>query len=269
MPTPSRIRIVCVFSAVACGFTPGPATTDGSSTGSGDTEPSPVTSATSPSTSSTTATTDTTTDAATDDTTGPGGSVSTSLDDGSDSSASEAEGSTTTSADDTTTTGLLAPCVDEDLGSMVGQNLVVASTVNAADDFKLAECFSPGPATTGADDTEGAPPPDPTSGTDTGIIEFFGDDYVLQWTPPETFVYTISITDADFDNIVGVYPPMCASKMYSCNDDCYGIDAGLQFVGTEGEPVFIVVDGRNGAVGSFSLSIEQGAGVCGGEATTG
>lgn len=274
----SRIGLACALSALACGSDPPAGDTDGSSTGAGDTESSPQTSATTSPSTSTTTPTDTTTEATTDDTTGPGGSVSTGMQDDS-SSGDPTETTSTSSAE--TTTGVLAPCVDENIGMLVGDDIVSGTTVDTNDDFKLAECFGPGPSTTGIGetgivDTEGPPPPETTSAGDvvtsdggsTSIGEFWGDDYVIQWTPPESFVYTISITGSDFDNIVGVYPPVCASEYYSCNDDCYGVDAGLQFDASEGETVFIVVDGRNGQVGSFSLSINQGAGVCGGGGET-
>ena len=43
-----------------------------------------------------------------------------------------------------------------------------------------------------------------------------------------------------------VVEPVCGASRGECNDDCNGLESGLVFEATEGETVFIVIEGYGG-----------------------
>jgi len=170
-------------------------------------------------------------------TTGDSGTTGGSTDGSSDSGSTDGSGST--GEED---------CVDEDLGMAVGVDIAAGTTVGAGDDFDWGDCFGkPGGFTNGP-----------------------GDDYVLSWTPPATGPYVISLEGA-YDTFLTVAAPACDGAAETCNDDCNGLLSGMVYEATMGQTVFIVVDGFDGDVGNFSLSIEASNDpMCdGGGATTG
>ena len=189
------------------------------------------------------------------------------------------DSTTTTTGPDETTTGQVAACVDQNLGSMVGNNVAMGNTAGAGDDF--GSCNGGSGSTTAGWDTgfssggsldsggfvtggDGGTFGSATAaGTTTGGGGS-GEDYVIQWTAPSAGEWAFSLEGSDFDTVLGVHPPMCGSEATECNDDCFSLESGLSLQLADGETVFIVIDGFSGATGSFTLSIEEGDVMCGG-----
>jgi hypothetical protein len=284
--TSRSLAFSCALAALACGTDPPAGDTDGSS-GEPNTESAPQTSNSSPSTTEP----ETSTGETTGDETTTGGSVSTSLSD---------TGDTTTTGNPDTTTGNPGDCVDEDIAGAVGKQVANGNTANAGDDFPLFTCSGGGGSTSdwgsgfvsfvGSDDgmtfivppdTDGGGGSSGSGGWDTsgGVVtsfgdtgvwessggEYTGDDYVIEWTPPESMAYTLSLQGSSFDTLLAVAPPECGAETFVCNDDCYGVDSALVFDATQGETVYIVVTGYQGQTGNFVLHIFEGGGLdCGG-----
>ena len=268
---------LCALAALACGTDPPAGDTDGTS-GGPTTESSPQTSNTSP---STTEPEETTTPETTTDETTSGGSVSTSLGDTGD----------TTTTGNPDTTGDPAECVDEDIAGALGTDVATGITAGAGNDFDVDTCSGGGGSTTdfgtsfvsfvGSDDgMTFIVPPDTdggvvtTGGFDTsggvvtsfgesGLAEssggaFTGDDYVIEWTPPESMPYTFSLAHSSYDTLLAIAPPICGGDTLACNDDCFGNESALVFDATQGETIYIVVTGFKGQTGNFALHIFEG-----------
>ncbi|MGH1347669.1 MAG: hypothetical protein ACRBN8_39305 [Nannocystales bacterium] len=142
-----------------------------------------------------------------------------------------------TSAGASSTTGAGSSCVDHDLGSDVGSDVLQA--VTSGDDFTLMECVL-------ADDGGGFvvdPPMD-------------ADDFVIVWTFPATGSFAISTVGSDA--AIGLAPPSCDARILECEDQCAGPAASLVITGEAGDSVFLVIETYE-APGQFSLSITAGA----------
>lgn len=178
-------------------------------------------------------------------------------------------------------TGEPGDCVDEDIGSAVGQEVVTGQNEGQGDDFSLRYCdggvgstTGPGPGP-GPDDT--GDPTDPTGMTSggtsfgtTGGPGDSGDDFVVSWTPPATGPFTIDTFGSGIDTVLTVVEPVCGAARGECNDDCNGLESGVVFEATEGETVFIVIEGYGGRQGEFQLNITEGGDLeCGGVGSTG
>ena len=125
-------------------------------------------------------------------------------------------------------------CVDEDVGSAVGRNLVLGTTVGAGDDY-FPLCAS----------IRGLPPST-------------AEDYVVSWTAPDSGQYRVSLEGSNFDTVLAVTEPQCDGLDLDCNDDCVGFQSTLILVARAGEQFFIVIDGFAEESGDFQLSIEAG-----------
>lgn len=232
--------------------------------------------ATSGSTSGPPATSSTTLPATSSTTVSPGTSSTGEDMTGSSSSATTTDGSSST--------GEPGDCVDEDIGDAVGDEVASGTNDGQGDDFVLRYCdggfgSSTSAGTVGPDDTGGGgeATTDPTgegttgvgSGT-TGGSDESGDDYVVSWTPPSSGPFVIDTFDSGIDTVLSMVAPECGASRGDCNDDCDGLESGLVYEATEGETVFIVIEGYSGRQGTFVLNIAEGEGLeCGGFDTDG
>ena len=149
------------------------------------------------------------------------------------------------------------------------------------DDFALRFCdggvnsSSSSASTTGPDDTGGAEattdPTDATTGIGgtTGGFGESGDDYVVSWTPPSSGPFVLDTFGSRIDTVLSVVAPQCGAAGRDCNDDCDGVESGLVYEATEGETVYIVIEGYSGREGTFVLNIAEGDALeCGGYGTS-
>ena len=235
-------------------------------------------------------------------TSGSSGSSSTTFPPTSASSTGPAPGTGSSTTDESTssggsdsssTGGEPTDCVDEDIGSAVGDEVASGTNVGQGDDFQLRFCFGDwggsGGATSGFGDTGDTFGGTSFGGTDTfvsgtggstfggtdsfgetgfGTTSGFGttgewdpdgDDYVIEWTPPESGEYVIDTFGSPMDTVLSVVPPRCGSSARLCNDDCQSLESGVIYDATEGETVYIVVEGYAGRDGSFVVNITPGS----------
>jgi hypothetical protein len=170
-------------------------------------------------------------------------------------------------------------CVDVDIASAVGDGVVTASNAGLSDDFSLRFCsggygtgdtgfgttgdtFGTGDPTTGFGTTgfgtSGFGSSSTGFGSDTDGPGVNGGDFVVSWTPPSTGSFVIDTNGSSMDTVLSVVPPVCGAASSTCNDDCQGLRSGLVFQATEGETVYIVIEGYAGRRGSFVLNITEG-----------
>ena len=124
-------------------------------------------------------------------------------------------------------------CIDEDLGSAVGQP--VAKGTTSGDDYQAGIC---GKSTVGTD----------------------GADWGYTWTAPATAGYTISTAGSSFNTVLVVLKGDCNGEVLACNDDLDPdiVDSQVYVKLTEGQKVVIVVDGYDAYEGgAFTLQILQ------------
>lgn len=191
----------------------------------------------------------------------------------------------TTSTSDTegsSSTGEPGDCVDEDIGEAIGAGVASGTNDGQGDDFVLRYCdggfeSSTSASTTGPDDTGGGggttvDPPGSTTGAGggtTGGFDDSGDDYVVSWTPPSSGPFVLDTFGSGIDTVLSVVAPKCGASRGDCNDDCDGLESGLIYEATEGETVFIVIEGYSGRQGTFVLNIAEGGDLeCGGFGTS-
>lgn len=194
--------------------------------------------------------------------------------------SSTTDAPTTTSTDSSSTsdtgssssTGVEGDCVDEDIGSAVGSGLASGSNEDQGDDFQLRYCdggASTSSTSAGTDPSESGTTGLGTTGgfgttgfADTGNFGTTGDfgdgdDYVISWSPPAAGQYIIDTFGSDIDTVLSVVPPECGSSSTVCNDDCNDLQSGLVYEASEGETVYVVVEGYGGRRGSFVLNITE------------
>ena len=107
-------------------------------------------------------------------------------------------------------------------------------------------------------------------GGTTGDSGDSGDDYVVSWTPPGSGPFVIDTFGSGIDTVLSVVAPECGASRGDCNDDCEGFESGLIYEATEGETVYIVIEGYSGRQGTFVLNIAEGDALeCGGFDTDG
>jgi hypothetical protein len=174
-----------------------------------------------------------------DDDPPPGTSTSTTTTTGTTTSTSTTSPPSTTTGIDTTTGSTtdampVPACLDQDLGTLTGAGIAQGSTDMEGNDFEF--CGS-----------EGSP----------------GGDYVVRWTAPTSDEYHFQLAGSDFDTVIGVFPPDCDATLHTCNDDCLGVASSATMTLQEGDTIFIVIDGFEGEVGNFVLTIGAGVGECG------
>lgn len=129
-------------------------------------------------------------------------------------------------------------CVDLDIGSAIGADVVVSETGGHGNDFDLRDC------------------------EDDGNASFVGNredehDFVIAWVPPRSGPYYIETT-APQNVIVALVPADCDAEPVECDDACAGTDHGLLIEATAGEPVYLVVEGATIQT-DFALSIAIGS----------
>jgi hypothetical protein len=92
----------------------------------------------------------------------------------------------------------------------------------------------------------------------TGTCGGGAEDYVYEYTAPQTGTYTMSLAGSAYDTILFVQAQTgpCAFGDLACDDDGAG---GLQSLVTlplnQGDTVYIVVDGFGTSTGAFTLNI--------------
>lgn len=223
--------------------------------------------------------TSSTTVPATSSTTQPG---TTTVSPGSSSTGEDMTSSTSDSTDASSSTGEPEDCVDEDIEDAVGKGVASGTNDGQGDDFALRYCdggigSSTSAGTVGPDDSGGGEgttdPSEGTTGMGSGTTGGFGDsgdDYVVSWTPPSSGPFVIDTFGSGIDTVLSVVSPECGASKGDCNDDCDGVESGLVYEATQGETVFIVIEGYSGRQGTFVLNIAQGEALeCGGFDTDG
>ncbi len=171
--------------------------------------------------------------------------------------------------------------MDEDIGDAVGEEVASGTNDGQGDDFSLRYCDGASTSTSTTDPTTvSTSGPDDTGGGGgattgvgggtTGDFGDGGDDYVVSWTPPSSGPFVLDTFGSGIDTVLSVVAPGCGAPAVDCNDDCDGFEAGLLYEATEGETVFIVIEGYSGRQGSFVLNIAEGEDLeCGGFDTDG
>lgn len=173
--------------------------------------------------------------------------------------------------------------MDQDIGDAIGEEVASGSNDGQGDDFALRYCDGASSSTTsattvGPDDTGGGeattdPTGEATTGMGGGTTGGFGDsgdDYVVSWTPPSSGPFVLDTFGSGIDTVLSVVAPECGASRGDCNDDCDGFESGLVYEATEGETVYIVIEGYSGREGTFVLNIAEGEALeCGGFDTDG
>jgi hypothetical protein len=157
----------------------------------------------------------------------------TSSADTSTSAAATAEGGTSTDGEveggpTSTTEPETLACVDEDLGDEVG-DAVAAGNSGDGDDVAIS-CANGG-----------------------------GEDVVFSWTAPSAGSWTFDLSGSSYDTALAIIEPACDGRELACNDDAIGLTSMLTMDLGAGEEVLVVVDGYDGAVGSYVLDVNPAA----------
>jgi hypothetical protein len=114
-----------------------------------------------------------------------------------------------------------------DLGRAVGPSVALANTCGLSNDFEP----SCGPSS-------GAP------------------DIAYTWTAPRTANYTFTTKGSSFDTILEVRPYNNPTQSLGCNDDANGtVQSSVTTSLSEGQTVFIIIDGHGSACGDAKLKI--------------
>ncbi len=182
---------------------------------------------------------------------------------------SSSSSTTASESSSSSSTGEPGDCVDEDIESAVGAEVVTGSNVGLSDDFGLRFCDGGVGSTTTAGSETGVATSVGTVGTSgvgdtgdtfgtTGGSAGDGGDFVVSWTPPSSGPFVIDTSGSDMDTVLTVVAPECGAMSSDCNDDCEGLRSGLIYEATEGETVYIVIEGYSGRRGSFVLNIAEG-----------
>jgi hypothetical protein len=163
---------------------------------------------------------DTTSSTGAVDTTGP-----LTADGGSSSSGEVDDGPMETS---TTEPDVSLACVDDDLGNDVG-DAIASGNSSAGDDYTIS-CAGGG-----------------------------GADVVLSWTAPSAGSWTFDLSGSSYDTALALVQPDCDGGELGCSDDAIGLTSMLTVDLGAGEDVLVVVDGYDGAVGSYVLDVNPAA----------
>lgn len=120
--------------------------------------------------------------------------------------------------------GGACPCPDESIGDATGPAVATGDTSGDDDDLD-ASCGGTG-----------------------------GNDRVIVFTAPEDASYTFDTFGSSYDTKLSLHAD-CATQL-ACNDDAGGgVQSQLQLDMTAGQHLRIVVDGYNGATGSWVLNV--------------
>jgi hypothetical protein len=132
-------------------------------------------------------------------------------------------------------------CSATDLGSRIGQGVVVGNTRGMPARLFVGGCGAAPGTTTGG----GTAP-----------------EAIYTWTAPFSGIFTLSTAGSDFDTLLYLRRGACDGLDLQCNDDDPAggglVSSRLQRFFSAGESVFIVIDGYNGASGAYRLSITEG-----------
>lgn len=147
----------------------------------------------------------------------------------------------TQSESETETTGGPLACVNEDLGSAVGENVLSGSTAGDDADLVLTCVFG--------DEKKGGVAP----------------DYIVSWTAPAAGDYTFSLAGSDYDTGLGIIDGDCNGPELGCNDDCEDVESVVGLTVAADQVVLVAISGYGGRSGNFELSITaEVAPECGG-----
>ena len=145
-----------------------------------------------------------------------------------------ASSSSSDSGSSSTTSMLGADCVDLVLESKLGNAVASGDTAGHGNNFTFEDC-------------------------DLTLDPLPGSDFVIEWTAPGTETYSFDLVDSDFDSVLSILPADCeAASAYQCNDDCDSFTSAIGYDATEGETIFIVIEGYWGTTGHFELDIHEG-----------
>jgi hypothetical protein len=130
-------------------------------------------------------------------------------------------------SDGSTSGAPLPACVDEDIGSQLGET--VASNAG------LEEVFLP------------------------GCTDESGASYMVQWTAPADASYTFVAQSEAFSPVVAMLEPTCEGAWQDCNVFCTDSSALVQRYVAAGEVLHVMIASYSGDGGPFSLMIEEQA----------
>jgi len=161
-----------------------------------------------------------------EETTQAGSEDATSSAEASTSGAVTAEGDASTSGpmSTSTTEPEVLACVDGDLGNDVG-DAVAAGDSGDGDDYTIS-CAGGG-----------------------------GEDVVFTWTAPSAGSWTFDLSGSSYDTALAIVEPECEGAELGCSDDEIGMFSMLTVDLAAGEEVLVVIDGYDGAVGSYVLDV--------------
>lgn len=136
-------------------------------------------------------------------------------------------GAETTSASSSTTETAMLACVDDDLGSALGNGVASGNSSGDGDDVGIS-----------------------CAGGD-------GEDAVYSWTAPSAGAYTFDLSGSSYDTAMAIVATDCDGAELGCNDDSVGLTSAVTVDLGAGEQVLVVIDGYMGAVGSFVLDVNH------------
>ena len=120
-------------------------------------------------------------------------------------------------------------CLEEDLGSDLGNAVAAGTTVGEDEDFALS-CIMGGGAV----------------------------DHVLSWVAPAAGTYDITTIGSAYDTALGVFASCDVGSELACNDDGGGmLTSAVQIDLAANQSILIVVSGYNVATGNWALNITQ------------
>ena len=85
-----------------------------------------------------------------------------------------------------------------------------------------------------------------------------GGENILVYEAPQGGLICADTENSAYDTVLYVRSDSCGGREVVCNDDAIGIQSQVEFMGVEGAPYFIFVDGYSGT-GDFTLRIRPGA----------
>ena len=121
-------------------------------------------------------------------------------------------------------------CVNEDLGSALGENVLSGTTVGEDSDL-TNECIR-----------------------GEGVIAI---DYIVSWTAPAAGDYVFSLAGSSFDTALGIFDGDCSGPELACNDDCQDTDSVVGLELAADQVVLIAITGYDASSGAFELSITE------------
>lgn len=85
-------------------------------------------------------------------------------------------------------------------------------------------------------------------------------DVVYKYTAVSSGFLSVSLCGSAYDTGLGIFDD--AYNMLYCNDDFCGLQSQIDFAATAGATYYFVIDGYNGACGSYLLNVTSGGDAC-------